>query len=150
MFRGITNLNLDAKGRLAMPTRHREAFAQDDNQLILTIDTQEHCLLIYPLATWLEIEKQIDALPSFNKTANRIKRMLIGHATQVEFDSAGRIVIPPALRAHAKLEKPAVLVGQGKKLELWSQPLWSQMTEEFLDQSDEDDQLPTALETLSL
>ncbi|MFO7809300.1 division/cell wall cluster transcriptional repressor MraZ [Guyparkeria sp.] len=150
MFRGITNLNLDAKGRLAMPTRHREAFAQDENQLILTIDTQEHCLLIYPLAIWLEIEKQIDALPSFNKTANRIKRMLIGHATQVEFDSAGRIVIPPALRAHAKLEKPAVLVGQGKKLELWSQPLWSQMTEEFLDHSDKDDQLPAALETLSL
>jgi len=150
VFRGITNLNLDAKGRLAMPTRHREAFAPDDNQLILTIDTQEHCLLIYPLSTWLEIEKQIDALPSFNKTANRIKRMLIGHATQVEFDSAARIVIPPALRAHARLEKPAVLVGQGKKLELWSQDLWTRMTEDFLDPSDEDDQLPAALETLSL
>lgn len=133
-----------------MPTRHREAFAQDDNQLILTIDTQEHCLLIYPLSTWLDIEKQIDALPSFNKTANRIKRMLIGHATQVEFDSAARIVIPPALRAHAKLEKPAVLVGQGKKLELWSQDLWTEMTEDFLDQSDEDDELPAAMENLSL
>jgi MraZ protein len=150
VFRGITNLNLDAKGRLAMPTRHREAFARDENQLILTIDTQEHCLLIYPLSTWLDIEKQIDALPSFNKTANRIKRMLIGHATQLEFDSASRIVIPPALRAHARLEKPAVLVGQGKKLELWSQELWTEMTEDFLESADEDEELPAAMETLSL
>jgi len=150
VFRGITNLNLDAKGRLAMPMRHRDAFAAENGQLIITIDTEEACLLIYPLSTWLEIEKQIDALPSFNRTANRIKRMLIGHATDIELDAAGRMVIPAVLREHAGLKKEAVLVGQGKKLELWSKDQWAAMTQAFIAGADEDTALPEALETLSL
>ncbi|HUX81554.1 MAG TPA: division/cell wall cluster transcriptional repressor MraZ [Halothiobacillus sp.] len=149
MFRGITNLNLDGKGRLAMPTRHRAAFAQDEGQLVITIDTDERCLLLYPLSTWLGIERQIDALPSFNKTANRIKRMLIGHATEVSLDAAGRILIPAELRGHAELDKEAVLVGQGKKLELWAQGNWTRLTDAFLNEG-EDEALPAALESLSL
>lgn len=117
--------------------------------MVITIDTNERCLLLYPLSTWLGIERQIDALPSFNKTANRIKRMLIGHATEVTLDGAGRILVPAELRGHAELDKESVLVGQGKKLELWAQPNWIRMTDAFLDEEG-DDALPAALETLSL
>jgi MraZ protein len=149
VFRGITNLNLDGKGRLAMPTRHRAAFAADEGQMVLTIDTEEHCLLLYPFATWLVIERQIDNLPSFNKTATRIKRMLIGHATELALDAAGRILVPAELRGHADLDKEVVLVGQGKKLELWSQANWTLQTEAFLSAAD-DESLPAALESISL
>jgi MraZ protein len=149
VFKGITNLNLDGKGRLAMPTRHRAAFAADEGQMVMTIDAQERCLLIYPLSTWLIIEPQIDALPSFNAQANRVKRMLIGHATEITLDSAGRILVPTELRSHAELEKEVVLLGQGKKLELWSQPNWAAQTEAFLSDSN-DGNLPAALEAISL
>ena len=133
-----------------MPARHRDAFAQESGQLVITIDTEEPCLLIYPLSTWLEIEQKIDALPSFNRAATRIKRMLIGHATDLELDAAGRMVVPAVLREHADLSKEAVLVGQGKKLELWSKPKWADMTQAFIAGEDEDEAWPEALEQLSL
>ena len=136
-----------------MPARHREAFVADQGQLVITIDTTERCLAIYPLETWLDIERQIDALPSFNKTANRIKRMLIGHAADLTLDSAGRVLVPSELRSHAELQKEVVLVGQGKKLELWSKDYWNQVRNEILDKilgDEEDEELPAAMETLSL
>jgi len=132
-----------------MPTRHRAAFAVDEGQMVMTIDAKERCLLIYPLAAWLIIEPQIDALPSFSASATRIKRMLIGHATEINLDSAGRILVPTELRNHAELDKEVVLVGQGKKLELWSQSNWTAQTEAFLNESN-DDSLPAALEAISL
>ncbi len=132
-----------------MPTRHRAAFAEDEGKMVMTIDAQERCLLIYPLSAWLKIEPMIDALPSFNVQANRIKRMLIGHATELTLDSAGRILVPTELRIHAELDKEVVLVGQGKKLELWSQPNWAAQTETFLNETN-DESLPAALEVISL
>lgn len=132
-----------------MPTRHRAAFAADEGQMVMTIDAQERCLLIYPLATWSIIEAQIDALPSFNAQANRVKRMLIGHATDLALDSAGRILVPTELRSHAELDKEAVLLGQGKKLELWSKPNWLAQSDVFFSESN-DDTLPAALEAISL
>jgi len=149
VFRGSTNLNLDGKGRMAMPTRHREAFAPDQGQLVITVDTDERCLVVYPLSTWTEIERKIDALSSFNKAEVRIKRLLIGHAVDVTLDSAGRILVPAELRAYADLQKECVLVGQGKKLELWSQEQWNHLCEESLQASD-DGAWSEALENLSL
>jgi MraZ protein len=95
------------------------------------------------------IERQIDNLPSFNKTATRIKRMLIGHATEMALDAAGRILVPAELRGHADLDKEVVLLGQGKKLELWSQANWALQTEASLNATD-DGALPAALELISL
>lgn len=132
-----------------MPTRHRDGFAADQGQLVMTIDAQAACLSLYPLATWLVIEQQIDALPSLDPNTVRIKRMLIGHATELSLDAAGRILVPPELRQYAGLDKEAVLLGQGKKLELWSQANWAEQTAAF-SQSAQSGALPAALADIAL
>ena len=98
MFRGIYELNLDVKGRLAIPTRYREALVGDIRApLIVTIDTEEACLLLYPKTVWENIEAQLQKLPSFNAQARRIQRLLIGHATEVDLDNSGRIIPAAAI-----------------------------------------------------
>ena len=133
MFRGINGINIDAKGRIVMPTRYRERLQLDSKGIVvLTIDTEERCLLLYPLPAWEEIEKKLSALPSFNPAARRIQRLLIGHATDVEMDQQGRVLLPGALREYAELQKRAVLVGQGKKFELWDEAHWEERREKWL------------------
>lgn len=91
MFRGVNKINLDAKGRMALPARYRDQIADCcENQLVVTIDTETRCLLLYPLPEWETIEKKIESLPSFNPAARRIQRLLIGHATDLELDASGR------------------------------------------------------------
>ncbi len=130
MFRGIQNINMDAKGRMAMPTKYRDALNSTENgQLIATVDVESDCLLIYPLSVWEVLEKQLQKLPSANKKARRLKRMMLGHASEIELDGNGRMLLPAILRDHAKLEKKLVLVGQGDKFELWSESGWAAETE---------------------
>ncbi len=152
MFRGVNNLNLDAKGRLAVPTRYRERIADiSAGQMVVTIDTDERCLLLYPLPVWEEIERKLDALPSFNKQARRVQRLLIGHATEVEMDGQGRLLLPPPLRSFAALDKQVVLIGQGKKFELWDEQTWNERRDRWLDEEgDEGLEMPADLESLSL
>ncbi|MAY16012.1 MULTISPECIES: division/cell wall cluster transcriptional repressor MraZ [Oceanospirillaceae] len=151
MFRGLHTINLDAKGRLAIPTKYRETLAElCGARLVATIDTEERCLLIYPVNEWELIQAKIEALPSFNPVARRIQRLLIGHATDLELDSAGRILLPQPLREYASLEKESVLMGQGKKLELWSKSLWEDRRDEYLDMVSQPEQLPEELQSLSL
>ncbi|UXD86784.1 division/cell wall cluster transcriptional repressor MraZ [Thalassolituus hydrocarboniclasticus] len=151
MFRGLHTINLDAKGRLAIPTKYRETLAElCGARLVATIDTEERCLLIYPVNEWELIQAKIEALPSFNPVARRIQRLLIGHATDLELDSAGRILLPQPLREYASLEKESVLMGQGKKLELWSKSLWEGRRDEYLDMVGQPEQLPEELQSLSL
>jgi len=151
MFRGLQSINLDAKGRLAIPTKYRDPLAQlCGARLVATIDTEERCLLIYPVNEWEEIQKKIEALPSFNPAARRIQRLLIGHATDLELDGSGRILLPQPLREYAGLEKEVVLMGQGKKLELWSKAMWEGRRDEYLEVVSQPDQLPDELQSLSL
>ncbi len=152
VFRGINSIHLDDKGRLAIPTRYRNRLQVDaKSQLILTIDTEEHCLLLYPLPEWEIIEKKIEALPSFNKAARRIQRLLIGHATEVELDSHGRILLSPPLRGYANLQRNIVLVGQGKKFEIWDETSWKETRMDWMKEGLETTgPLPPELETLSL
>jgi MraZ protein len=151
VFRGINLIQLDTKGRMAMPARYRTRL-QDlaQGRLIVTIDTQEACLLLYPLPEWELIEQKIEALPSFHKASRRIQRLLIGHATELELDSNGRILLPPLLREYASLDKQVMLIGQGKKFEIWSETGWQQGREEWLTEETTDDLLPPELQTLSL
>lgn len=133
MFRGINAINLDAKGRMALPTRYRGGLEEDPRkQLVVTIDTEERCLLLYPFAAWEAIERKIESLSSFNQVTRRIQRLLIGHATEVELDSQGRVLLPPLLREYADLDKKVVLVGQGKKFEIWSQVTWETKREAWM------------------
>lgn len=152
MFRGLTNLNLDPKGRLVVPTRYRERLKVDGAEpLIATIDPESPCLLLYPYAAWQTIELQIQNLPSFNKATRRIQRLLIGHATECEMDNQGRLLLPQTLRDYAQLDKAVTLVGQGKKFEIWSDHLWAKASQQWLnEEANKTDAMPTELEHIAL
>src|SRR5580704_13904618 len=140
MFRGINGINIDAKGRVVMPTRYRERLQLDSKSaVVLTIDTEERCLLLYPLPEWEEIEKKLAGLPSFNPAARRIQRLLVGHATDVEMDGHGRVLLPPLLREYAGLNKRVVLIGQGKKFELWDETHWDKCRGKWLQEESDAD-----------
>ncbi|MFT4631474.1 MAG: MraZ protein [Candidatus Pseudothioglobus sp.] len=150
MFRGVSNLNIDAKGRLAIPTRYREVLEQQCNgEMVVTIDTDERCLLLYPRPAWEVIEAQVSALSSFDPMTRRVQRLLIGHATDITLDSSGRLLLTPPLRAYAELDKKTVLLGQGKKLELWSEDRWVERRDSWLDDQPSQ-QIPSELQSLSL
>lgn len=152
MFRGVNGVNIDAKGRIVMPTRYRDRLQHESNgSIVLTIDTDEKCLLLYPLNAWEEIENKLAQLPSFNAAARRIQRLLIGHATEMELDNHGRILLPPLLREYAGLTKLAMLVGQGKKFELWDEQHWQVRRGQWLtEESGKDSELPDEVKSLSL
>jgi MraZ protein len=152
MFRGINSVIVDAKGRMAMPMRYRVQLLNEVNgRFVVTIDTEEKCLLLYPLPVWEEIEKKIESLPSFNKITRRIQRLLIGHATELEMDGSGRLLLPPLLREYASLDKRVMLVGQGKKFEIWDEAIWTGGRENWLASGlSELPALPTELQNLSL
>ncbi|MBS0328197.1 MAG: division/cell wall cluster transcriptional repressor MraZ [Proteobacteria bacterium] len=127
-FRGVTELSLDAKGRLAIPARHRDGLVNGSGgELVLTADPGG-CLLIFPRLAWEPLQQQLMSFSSFNETVRRLQRLLVGHADDVEIDAAGRILVPPALRRFAGLDKYVVLVGQGRKLELWDASRWQALT----------------------
>lgn len=151
MFRGVNKINLDAKGRMALPARYRDQIADCcENQLVVTIDTETRCLLLYPLPEWETIEKKIESLPSFNPAARRIQRLLIGHATDLELDASGRFLLPQPLREYAQMDKKLVLLGQGRKFEIWSEDQWLDARDQYLAETDESNALPDDLQTLSL
>jgi MraZ protein len=151
MFRGVSKITLDAKGRAAMPTRYRERIAdRSSGQLIATVD-RDYCLLIYPLPDWEEIERKLMRLPSFDRKARRLQRLMVGHATEMELDSNGRVLVSRELREFARLEKRAILIGQGNRFELWDETLWNERRDAWLAEEDADSgELIAELETLSL
>ena len=152
MFRGINIVNLDAKGRMAVPAKYRLRLQEEaNNQLVVTIDTEDNCLLLYPFPAWKTIEQKIELLPSFNQVTRRIQRLLIGHATEVELDNNGRILLPPLLRDYAGLDKRIMLIGQGKKFEIWSEDKWNSSRNGWLaDGLSKGEQIPEQLLDLSL
>ena len=151
MFRGVQHINMDAKGRLAMPARQREPLlSQCEGQIVATIDTQSHCLVIYPLPEWERIEQDIQNLPALKPAVKRFQRLMLGYATDLELDGSGRMLLPQPLRDYAQLDKKLVLVGQGNKLELWSEALWLAEREQALQDSGPDAELPDELMSLTL
>ena len=151
MFRGVNHITLDAKGRMAMPTRYRDRLQErSGGQVVVTVD-RDHCLLVYPLPEWEEIERKLVRLPSLNKQARRLQRLLIGHATESQLDSNGRVLLSQPLREFAGLQRHAVLIGQGNKFELWDEQVWNERRDGWLAEEDEEGlELPTELESLSL
>lgn len=124
MFRGVTALTIDSKGRLPMPARYREVLQlRAGGKLVVTCDSAL-CLLIYPAPDWEPIQQQLMKLPSFNTRTRDLQRLLVGNASDVEMDAAGRILLPAPLRKFAGLEKDVALVGQGAKFELWDEAKW--------------------------
>jgi MraZ protein len=148
MFQGAAALSLDAKGRLAIPARHRDALAALCNGQ-LTITAHPHrCLLVYPMPAWEPIRDKVLAAPSLEARSALLKRLLVGFARDEEMDAAGRVLIAPELRQFAQLDKQVWLVGQGSHFELWSDAGWQKQQEDMLALGAE--LLPPGLETLSL
>ena len=144
MFRGVSAINLDDKGRLAVPTRYRVELGDCcDNQIVVTVGLDK-CLLLYPLPEFEEIERKLVKLPALNKKAKRLQRLLIGHATESEMDVQGRFLIPEPLRRFAGLERKVALIGQGNKFEIWDEESWVNARDAWIDeeQSDEDELSP--------
>ncbi len=116
VFQGASSLSLDAKGRLSVPTRHREVLtATASGQL--TITRHPHgCLMLFPRTEWEKFRERVAALPM---TAQWWKRIFLGNAMDVEMDNTGRLLVSPELRAAAHISKEAVLLGMGTHFELW-------------------------------
>jgi MraZ protein len=150
MFRGANKLTLDVKGRMVMPTRYRERLQElCGGKLVVTVD-KDQCLLIYPLPDWEEIERKLMRLPTLNPQARRLQRLMVGHATDLELDGHGRVLLPPKLREFGLLTRDAMLIGQGARFELWDEARWNERRDEWLASDDTTTDLPAELETLSL
>jgi MraZ protein len=122
---------------MAIPTRYRERLAaRCEGQIIVTVD-RDHCLLVYPLPDWEELERKL-----------RIVRIMVGYATEVDMDANGRILVSRELRDFASLEKNAILIGQGNKFELWNEATWNDKRDAWLSEED-DGELPAELESIS-
>jgi len=134
MFRGATLVNLDSKGRLAVPTRYRNLLNEESQgQMVCTIDLHQQCLLLYTLPAWEIIEKKLASLSSMNPLERRVQRLLLGHASECQMDNAGRLLVANTLRQHANLSKEVMLVGQFNKFELWDEQTWYQQVREDID-----------------
>jgi MraZ protein len=150
LFRGGSTVNLDAKGRLALPTRYRGDLAERcEGRLVVTVQN-DRCLLMYPQPDWDEIERKLVRLPNQNKRTLTLQRMILGHASELELDKNGRVLLPPRLREFANLGKRVVLLGLGNKFEIWNEEAWEQQTTDWLAGNGDDGDLPDSLESLTL
>lgn len=151
MFRGLHHINLDAKGRLAIPTKYRERLAEScAARLVVTVNDQDRCLLVYPLSEWEKVQEKINALPDRHPAARKLKRMLIGYATDLDCDANGRIQLSQPLREYAHLAKETVLVGLSNKFELWDKASWEAQCEDYISTDMAMDEMPAELLELSL
>ncbi|MFP4079251.1 MAG: division/cell wall cluster transcriptional repressor MraZ [Ectothiorhodospira sp.] len=150
MFRGVTNLNLDTKGRMAMPHRYRERLEDTcEGHLVVTVD-RDGCLLVYPLPEWERIEQALMSRPNVDRRVRRLQRLLVGHATECDLDGQGRILIPTPLREFAGLEKRAVLVGQGNKFELWDEDKWMRSRDAWFQEEEDAGEPGDGLDSIAL
>lgn len=152
MFRGATLVNLDSKGRLAVPTRYRDLLiGESQGQMVCTIDLHQPCLLLYTLPEWEIIEIKLARLSSMNPLERRVQRLLLGHASECQMDNAGRLLLANTLRQHAKLTKEVMLVGQFNKFELWDEQTWYQQVRDDIDaEQSAQEPLSERLQDLSL
>lgn len=129
MFRGQFVHSIDAKGRVSLPARFREAALVDgDTRLVLTPAPSDPCLHLYPLTQWVEFEKKVAELPRFDQHIVRFRRMYVSAALECEIDGAGRVLVSPDYRERAKLTKEVLLAGMGRFIEVWSKELWDRAT----------------------
>ena len=129
MFQGSSALSLDAKGRLTVPTRHRDALlVQSEGRLTLTRHP-DGCLMLFPRPVWEVHRERIAALPI---SARPWQRIFLGSATDIDMDSAGRILVSPELRQAATLTKDVMLLGMGSHFEIWDTQLLAAKDQEAI------------------
>lgn len=132
-FTGKTNLSLDERGRIGVPTRYREELrVRSKGQVVVTIppvaseSKNEKRLLIYSVPAWENVNAMLEEKDDGGKRFRYAVRRFLGYAENVELDRNGRVLIPQALRDHAGLEKKVVLAGVGRCFELWAEPVWDE------------------------
>ena len=152
MFRGFSSVSLDSKGRIAIPSRYRKRLMDDAGGcLVLTINPLDRSLWLYTSPDWKLIEEKLADLPEFDRQSRKTKTMMWGHATDCQLDTHGRILVPAELRDYARIDKQAVILGQGNKFEIWNRESWEEEREQWLNQvGDEQGELSGALQSLSL
>lgn len=148
MFRGVATVSLDSKNRLVVPARYRDALLVSGAGRVVVTADPDRCLLLYPLPEWEPIEKKLNGLSDFNPRTRSLKQLLVGYAHDIEMDGAGRVLLPPMLKKFADLDKSVVMVGQGSKVELWSEAHWEARVAQALTFSD--GALPPELEGFTL
>lgn len=135
VFRGYSNLALDAKGRLSVPARYRERLAAVcDNRVVMTVNPWDRCLWLYPAPEWEVTEAKLMQLPDTEKVSRRTKQIMRGYATDCELDGHGRILLPLELREFAEIERDVVVLGQGNRFEIWNRSAWETQRDEWLGQ----------------
>jgi len=122
MLLGEYQHSLDTKGRITIPSRLREGLGE---RFVVTkgLDT---CLFVYPLAEWAALEEKLRSLPLTRADARAFVRLLFSGAVECEPDKQGRVLLPPNLRAHARLEKDVYLLGVSNRVEIWDKEIWEQ------------------------
>ena len=151
MFRGISNLNIDIKGRVAIPARYRDSIiANASGEMVITVDHMDRCLLLYPMDQWMKVEQVLMSLPNMNRSVRNMQRLVLGHASEVELDSQGRVRLSPPLREYANLQKKSVLVGQANKFELWDAETWNIQRDEWLAEAQGNLETDAVLSQISL
>ena len=118
---------------MALPARYREVMsAVSQGRVVVTIDRIEPCLLLYPRTEWDAVQERLEALPNIDRGVRQLQRLLIGHATDLELDGNGRLLLPAQLREHAGLSKKLTLAGQGNKIEIWDHEQWRSGMDQWL------------------
>lgn len=135
-----------------MPSRFRDALAVScEGKMVVTVDFEGHCLTMYTLPEWQEMEQKLLSLPTLNPATRRLQRMILGYASEVEMDSNGRIGLPPLLRDMVGLDKKIMLVGLGKKFEIWPEESWTESFQGWMEEGPVSaEQLPESVQNMVL
>lgn len=154
MFRGSDPINMDAKGRMAIPTRYRALLSEIcQGDLVITIDMKSTCLTLSPLPEWKNFEAKVAALPALDDLGEMLSRFVIGQAKDIQLDANGRILIPSELREYAEIDKKLILVGRTQRLEIWAEDNWNTEREKsqqnYRDMLGNKDNMSEALKNLS-
>ena len=150
MLSGHTSINLDAKGRIAIPTRYRAYLDETAGGKIVATVHADICLMLYPAHEWGPVQRKVMKLSNMDKKARDLQRLIIGYASDLELDGSGRLLLPPSLRDFAHLEKHAVLIGVGNKFELWDEQRWNDRQNTWVGDDENEGILSEELGSLSL
>ena len=148
MFQGATQVNLDAKGRMAVPTKSRDPLTVGGTAGVVLTAHPDGCLLLYPKADWEPIRSKVMSFPSLDRQFAVWKRLLVGFAEDMELDGAGRLLVSPELRDFAGITRPVMFVGQGTHFELWDVDRWKAHLDTLM--SGGGSSLPPGMENFSL
>ena len=133
MFRGRYEHAIDAKGRISIPSKFREILSEKyDDRLVIT--NFDHCLVAFPYEEWSMLEQKVNSLSLVKKEAKTFMRFFYSSAIDCLIDKQGRLLIPQTLRDYANLQKDVVLVGEGRKIEIWARERWQEVVQKAQDE----------------